>query len=133
MSKLIPVFIMAMVFCCAASMSFAAESQAQKKGGFTNMEPQKGGFVGPGPTLTTAKHVASMRDKTKVFLRGNIIQHLGKDKFVFQDETGKVTLEIDDEEWEGQTVSPQDTVEIYGEVDKDWNSVEIDVKRIVKK
>ena len=30
------------------------------------------------------------------------------------------------------TVTPKDTVEIQGEVDKDWNSVEIDVKQIRK-
>ena len=34
--------------------------------------------------------------------------------------------------WNGVTVTPKDTVEIQGEVDKDWNSVEIDVKQIRK-
>jgi uncharacterized protein (TIGR00156 family) len=33
----------------------------------------------------------------------------------------------------GQVVGPSDTVEIYGKVDKDWNKVEVDVKRVVKK
>ncbi|HEE1278117.1 TPA: NirD/YgiW/YdeI family stress tolerance protein, partial [Klebsiella pneumoniae] len=39
---------------------------------------------------------------------------------------------IDHKRWNGVTVGPQDTVEIQGEVDKDWNSVEIDVKQIRK-
>ncbi|WP_038927877.1 NirD/YgiW/YdeI family stress tolerance protein, partial [Yersinia pestis] len=34
--------------------------------------------------------------------------------------------------WRGQTITPQDKVQIEGKVDKDWNSVEIDVKNITK-
>jgi uncharacterized protein YdeI (BOF family) len=32
----------------------------------------------------------------------------------------------------GQTISATDRVELFGEVDKDWNSLKIDVKRIRK-
>ncbi|MDR8274407.1 NirD/YgiW/YdeI family stress tolerance protein, partial [Acinetobacter baumannii] len=41
-------------------------------------------------------------------------------------------VDIDHKRWNGVTVGPQDTVESQGEVDKDWNSVEIDVKQIRK-
>ncbi len=42
-----------------------------------------------------------------------------------------INVDIDHKRWNGVTVGPQDTVEIQ-EVDKDWNSVEIDVKQIRK-
>ena len=54
------------------------------------------------------------------------------DRYTFRDESGTVVVEIDHKRWNGVTVGPQDTVEIQGEVDKDWNSVEIDVKQIRK-
>lgn len=102
------------------------------QGGFTGGS-SAGGFTGPGPAITTVEQAKSMRDDTKVTLRGNIIQHLGKDKYLFKDSSGTIHVDIDHDDWMGQTVGPEDTVEIYGEVDKDWNSVEIDVKRLVKK
>ncbi len=43
-----------------------------------------------------------------------------------------INVDIDHKRWNGVTVTPKDTVEIQGEVDKDWNSVEIDVKQIRK-
>ena len=50
----------------------------------------------------------------------------------YNDATGTVNVDIDHKRWNGVTVTPQDVVEIQGEVDKDWNSVEIDVKQITK-
>ena len=73
-----------------------------------------------------------MRDDTRVVLRGNIVQHLGKDKYLFQDASGTIRVEIDDDKWQGQTVTPSDIVELHGEIDKDWNSVEVEVNRVVK-
>nr|WP_285239473.1 NirD/YgiW/YdeI family stress tolerance protein [Escherichia coli] len=39
-------------------------------------------------------------------------------------------MDIDDKRWLGQNATPTNKVRIEGEVDKDWNSVEIDVKVI---
>ena len=52
---------------------------------------------------------------------------MGKENYVFKDATGSVTIEIDDDDWKGQTVTPQDTVVIKGEVEKDMFKTEIDV------
>ena len=38
-----------------------------------------------------------------------------------------VVVEIDDEDWRGVDVKPEDTVIIKGEIDKDVFSTEIDV------
>ncbi len=54
------------------------------------------------------------------------------DLYVFKDASGTINVDIDHKRWNGVTVTPKDTVEIQGEVDKDWNSVEIDVKQIRK-
>ena len=49
---------------------------------------------------------------------------------MFKDSTGSVTVEIDDEDWRGLDVKPQDMVTIKGEVDKEMFSTEIDVDYI---
>lgn len=108
-------------------------SAASAEGGFVNPGAGAGGFSGPGPEISTVAQAKEMRDDARVLLRGNIIQHLGGEDYLFQDSTGTITVEIDDRRWMGQSVAPADTVEIYGEVDRDWRKVEIDVKRIVKK
>ena len=46
------------------------------------------------------------------------------------DSTGTVVVEIDDHKWMGQSVSPNDTVRLEGEVDKDANKIDIDVKKV---
>ncbi len=93
---------------------------------------QGGGFTGPGPSLVSVAQAKSMRDDTHVALRGYIIQGLGDEKYTFKDDSGTVTVEIDDHKWGGLKVGPTDLVEIYGEVDKEWTFVEIDVDRVIK-
>ena len=109
---------------------------AAQQGGFsgptTTTQSQNGGFVGPNGSSTTVESAKSLRDDTWVTLRGNIVERISDDLYKFQDSSGTVNVDIDHKRWNGVTVTPQDTVEIQGEVDKDWNSVEIDVKQIRK-
>ena len=110
---------------------------AAQQGGFSGPTPtttqsQNGGFVGPNGSSTTVESAKSLRDDTWVTLRGNIVERISDDLYKFQDSSGIVNVDIDHKRWNGVTVTPQDTVEIQGEVDKDWNSVEIDVKQIRK-
>ncbi|CAM6435862.1 MULTISPECIES: YgiW/YdeI family stress tolerance OB fold protein [Citrobacter] len=110
---------------------------AAQQGGFsgpsaTQTQTQGGGFVGPNGSSATVESAKSLRDDTWVTLRGNIVERVSDDLYLFKDATGTINVDIDDKRWNGLTVTPQDTVEIQGEVDKDWNSVEIDVKQIRK-
>jgi len=92
-----------------------------------------GGFEGPGLVITSAKDAAAMRDDAYVTLRGNIVQHLGKDKYLFQDASGTIKVEIDNDKWLGQVVEPGDAVELHGEIEKEWFSdAEVDVERVIK-
>ncbi|MDR1609223.1 MAG: NirD/YgiW/YdeI family stress tolerance protein [Deltaproteobacteria bacterium] len=91
---------------------------------------QGGGFTGPGLASSSVADALKLRDDSYVILKGNIVRHLGKEKFLFRDLTGEITVEIDNDKWRGQNVSPETTVEIRGEIDKDWNSVEVEVDQI---
>lgn len=100
---------------------------------------QQGGFVEQGTTQTsviTVMDAKNLRDDTRVVLRGNIVRSLGDEKYAFRDASGEITVEIDDDIWHGQMVSPKDPVEIRGEIDRDFrlsgDSVEIEVDQIRK-
>lgn len=95
-------------------------------------QTQQGGFVDNNANLTTAAKVKDQKDDSWVKLRGNITERLSDDRYLFRDTTGTVNVEIDHKRWNGQTISPQDQVEIQGKVDKEWNEFEIDVKQVIK-
>lgn len=96
-----------------------------------------GGFEGPGAAQNPAATVAealTLNDDAGVVLTGKIINSLGDEKYTFKDETGEIIIEIDDEDWNGVKVTPEDTLVIIGEVDKDLNEpTTIDVKSFTVK
>jgi len=118
----------------------AAPAFAANQGGFTGpgaaqqqtTTQQGGGFTGPNGSKATVESAKSLRDDAWVTLSGNIVERISDDTYSFKDATGTINVDIDQKRWKGLSVGPQDKVEIQGEVDKDWNSVEIDVKEIRK-
>lgn len=90
-----------------------------------------GGFSGPGPGMVSVKQAVSLKDDAHVALKGHIKRHIGGEHYLFSDGTGEVTVEIDQDIWQGRSIGPSDTVEIYGEVDREWNGVSIEVDRLV--
>ena len=74
-----------------------------------------------------------LNDDTPVVLVGQIEKSLGDEKYLFKDASGSVTVEIDNEDWRGVTVTPKDTIVIQGEIDKDFFKTEIDVDSVALK
>ncbi len=93
----------------------------------------QGGFTGPSMLKTTVEQAKTFKDDAHVVLEGNIVENLEKEKYLFRDSTGNITIEIDNDNWRGVNVSPEDIIIIHGEIDKEWNSIEIDVDMIIKK
>ncbi len=103
------------------SLCFANVSQAQFGGGFE-------GPSGVAKNLMTVKQALNLRDNSRVALKGHIINSLGDEKYTFSDGTAEVMIEIDDEDWAGRKVTPDTTIEIYGELDKEmFEPTKIDV------
>lgn len=92
----------------------------------------KGGFVEETVTIVSVADAKNMKDDAYVVLLGTIQQNLGDENYLFKDDSGTVVIEIDDDDWNGVTVGPQDIVMIKGQVDKGWTNVEIDVDEISK-
>lgn len=110
------------------AIAFAGAANAQFSGAPAQTA---GGFEGPGvqSNATTVKDAHGARDDTPVVLTGKIVNSLGDEKYTFRDDTGEIMIEIDDDEWHGLKVTPENTIEIFGEVDKEvFEPTKIDVK-----
>ena len=120
-------FITASAFVVALGLSTSALAS-----GFTGPQ-QAGGFQGPGLAPSSGAEALKLNDDTPVVLVGQIEKSLGDEKYLFKDASGSVTVEIDNEDWRGVTVTPKDTIVIQGEIDKDFFKTEIDVDSVALK
>ena len=84
------------------------------------------------PTYWSVTEVTTLPDNSPVVMRGRITKNMGEQMYLFEDSSGNIVLEIDEEDWNGNTVRVNDIVSVYGTVDKGPNSVEIDVESIEK-
>ena len=92
---------------------------------------EQGGFQGPDRTeAVSVAQALELSDDAQVRLSGVITESLGDEKYRFQDDSGNLVVEIDDDEWRGLEATPETRVTLWGEIDKDWNQVELDVERI---
>lgn len=113
---------------CMAAAVFAYNSDALAK------KNLGGGFSGPGTdvSIITIEQAKGLNDEAMVIMRGKIQKKIGDELYLFADDTGTINIEIDDDDWMGLTVGPDDLVEITGEVDKGWTKMEIEVDQIQK-
>ncbi|KII75287.1 YgiW/YdeI family stress tolerance OB fold protein [Vibrio renipiscarius] len=88
-------------------------------------------FNGPEvASINSVSEAMKANDDSFVILTGNISKSLGNELYLFNDKTGEIEIEIDDDNWMGVDVTPNDTVVIRGEVDTEWSSVKIDVDTV---
>ena len=123
----------------ALTTLFVLSSTAMAQGGFhdvNNPRSQKHsiqqGFFDESAAVKTVKDALNAQDDTFVLIEGNIVKQIDKDEFIFKDASGEIEIDVSKKAWNGQTVSPQDKVQIRGKVDTEWNRTEIDVKQVVK-
>ena len=114
-------------FVCCLAMFFTAVTAFAQVGftgaqGFTGQPGVTGqyGYTGQVQTVTVAQTQA-FYDKTPVIIKGNIVQAIGGDNYIFRDSSGDIILKIGPKEWMyfGSTINPSDTIEISGEVHRD--------------
>ncbi len=84
-------------------------------------------------TVTTVKQALTSKDNTPIKLHGQVVKSLGDEKYQFRDKTGNITIDVDDELWQGRPISANTNVTLIGEVDIDYKPlkrVEIDVDQV---
>ena len=79
--------------------------------------------------VSSVSDVLKMNDDRPVVLKGHIVKKLLFEKYKFADKTGSIVVDIDDDL---QNFIPSRNVEIkiYGTVDKDKDSIEVEVESI---
>jgi uncharacterized protein (TIGR00156 family) len=118
------------LFVSAALFAAIALTPLFAQEGFTGPRSDQGGRNDS--KNVTVTEAVKLRDDTRVVLQGTIVSALRKEKYLFRDSTGEITIEIDDDVWRGLSISENDKVEIYGKIEKEKHRIEIDVKRIRK-
>lgn len=91
------------------------------------------GYAGPSSiAITTVKSLLETgRDDQNAILRGRIVSYDGDEHYTFEDETGRMRLDIDHDKFPvGVKIDDKTLVELHGELDRDRNSVEFDVDEI---
>lgn len=78
------------------------------------------------PVTTVADIQANPVDDKKVVVRGKITQQISDDKYLFTDGTGMIVLDIDDVP--ASAVPLNQSLDVFGEIEKDDGRVLIDVK-----
>ena len=90
----------------------------------------KVGFQDNTPTKATVVQALKMADDSFITVEGNIIKRISDDKYLFKDATGTLTVEIDMDKWNGQSVNMTDKLELTGELEKKLNKIKLDVDTV---
>ena len=96
--------------------------------------PAASGYTGPSsvPLMTAKELLDKGKDDQYVKLRGKLASHKGDDDYEFVDQSGKMTVEIDDKHFpQGVSIDHNTTVELVGEFDKEtFGESTLDVKQV---
>lgn len=115
------------IFSALAAMIFTVSSVSAAPQGFDNASAPQGFSAASATTMTVANVIATGTDEMAVTMRGRITKMLGQDKFIFEDETGTIVVELDDDkDW--SHIQKDQLIDIHGEIDRDVNSIKVDVK-----
>lgn len=97
------------------------------------------GFIGPGSheTVRSASDVLRATDDSPCVLEGRIIAKIRtrKHRYLFEDDSGQVVVEIKRKAFGNQTVTPENIVRLEGEVDVDRrypNEMDVDTLTVLK-
>lgn len=92
-------------------------------------------YTGPGAGTPAPSTVAAVlsegHDDQDVTLRGHLVKKVGKEKYIFADDSGKIRVDIDHDDFPNAAVDEKTMIEITGEIEKDFmESPEIDVDKL---
>lgn len=80
--------------------------------------------------ISQVSDVNSMPEDTTVYIQGYLIQNLGNEMYMFQDDSGTIAIEIDDDLLASNAVAPNALVWIVAEVNKDGQVTSLEAEEI---
>ncbi|MET4580370.1 YgiW/YdeI family stress tolerance OB fold protein [Ottowia thiooxydans] len=132
MHKALSAFAAAVVLALGASVAIA-QSASYTGPSSSNKPAAAGTYSGPSavPLMTVKQLLDTGRDDQHARLQGRIVSHNGGDRYTFEDATGRITVEIDDDRFPaGQSINAEHRVELLGEFDKGIRKTEFEVDRM---
>ena len=102
------------------------------------MAPAQAQYTGPGAVqaITSLQQVLERPvDGVAVVLRGQLVRQLSADKYVFSDGKQEIRVDIDRQLFPAQPVTASTTLELVGEVEKDYlesPETDVDLIRVVR-
>lgn len=134
MHKAVSAFAAAVVLALGASMAIAqSASYTGPSSSNKSASATAGTYSGPSavPLMTVKQLLDTGRDDQHARLQGRIVSHNGGDRYTFEDATGRITVEIDDDRFPaGQSINAEHRVELLGEFDKGIRKTEFEVDRM---
>ncbi|ARP54917.1 NirD/YgiW/YdeI family stress tolerance protein [Alcaligenes faecalis] len=123
----------------AAVLALSATAAIAQPAGYTGPSnvPQAtnatGPYSGPSnvPLMTVKQLLETGRDDQIARLQGRLVSFEGDERYTFEDATGRITVEIDNEDFPaGQSISAEQKVELTGEFDEGLRKTEFEVDRL---
>mgnify|MGYP003365528562 CR=1 FL=1 len=68
--------------------------------------------------IMTVEFAKTLHDGATISLRGNLIEHIGDDRYVFRDKSGSIGMIIPTAVFDGREVKPDQMLSINGSLDK---------------
>ncbi len=84
----------------------------------------------PTKPISKISDVKAMPDDTEVVIQGVIVQNLGDEDYLVKDDSGTVTIEIDEDLVHGNTITPEAEVLITATVDQDDNVTSLEAEEV---
>lgn len=80
--------------------------------------------------ISQVSDVNNMPEDTTVYIQGYLVQNLGNEMYMFQDDSGTIAIEIDDDLLASNAVAPNALVWIVAEVNKDGQVTSLEAEEI---
>ena len=80
--------------------------------------------------ISQVSDVSNMPDDTTVYIQGYLIQNLGNEMYMFQDDSGTIAIEIDEDLLASNAVQPNALVWIVAEVNKDGQVTSLEAEEV---
>lgn len=83
--------------------------------------------------IVTVAQAKKLSDETPVLLNGTLLKHVNQDYYEFQDRSGIILLDLDDDLLRDANVKIGDPIRIWGEIDTHrYKPTDIEVEKIEK-
>ncbi|MDD9194462.1 NirD/YgiW/YdeI family stress tolerance protein [Aliivibrio sp. S3MY1] len=103
-----------LILACSSTLALANDQTA-------NYQDQFSKPVDGINTVESVLNASAVIEDTPILLSGYLVEPVGKEVYVFKDDTGTVNVKIDGDKMPSLQVKPNDKVTLKGEVNKEDN------------